>query len=105
MRIKVGRAARLLVRRNFTTRGMSKRVAALRYVPPVVTSVVDNHSVDPVLLGNIIRDMMACEALSFTGQLVILVLSVYAKSVSRNLSITCEKDICEVEWKDAPDTD
>ena len=101
--MRVCRATRHLAKRNFTLRGLSKRVAALHYFPSVVTTSINNHSVDPVILEHLIRDMVACESLSFAGQVAIILLNGYLKNVQRNIRITCDEDICEVIYDDNPD--
>ena len=94
--MRVKRAARLLVKKNFTG-SPSKRVAAIRYVPPVVTSSLNNHSLDPMIIENLLRDIVTCEAVSFTFQLAVILISLHAKSVQRDLSIACDSGICEDE--------
>ena len=91
--MKLVRVTRHLGRRNFSARGVSRRVAALRYVPSVLTTSMNNHGVDPVMVAHMVRDMCACEALSFAGQVAIVTLSLSTKSVSGNLSISDQTGI------------
>lgn len=94
--MRVKRVAKILVKKNFA-RTSSRRVAAIHYVPPVVTASLNNHSIDPVILENLLRDIVTCEAMSFTCQMAIILLSIYTKSVQRNLNIAFDKGICEDE--------
>lgn len=94
--MRVRRVARLLVKKNFTS-SSSKRVAAIRYVPPFVTSSLNNHSIDPMIIGSLLRDIATCEAVSFAFQLAAILISLHTKSVQRNLSIACDSGICEDE--------
>ena len=98
--MRVCRATRHLARRNFTTRGLSRRVAVLHYVPSVVTTALNNHSIDPVVVEHLVRDLIACEALSFAGQVAIILLNAHIKSVQKGSSIRCDSDICEVTYDD-----
>jgi hypothetical protein len=102
--MRVCRATRLLAKKNFAGSGFSRRVAALHYVPSLVTTSVNNHSIDPVVVENMVRDVVACEALSFTGQVAIILLSLHAKSVQRDLSITCDDGICEATFPSDDDS-
>jgi len=91
--MKLLRVTRHLGKRNFSARGFSRRVAALHYIPPVITTTVNNHNIDPVVMAHMVRDMCACEAMSFAGQVAIITLSLNVKNVQRGLRTTDGEDI------------
>jgi len=72
----------------------SRRIAAVNYVPPVVTTSLNNHSIDLAILENLLRDIVTCEAVSFACQVAIILISLHAKSVQRNLGIACDSGTC-----------
>ena len=98
--MRVCRAARLLVRKNFNTKGLSRRVVALHYVPSMVMTSLTDHKVDPSVIEHMVRDAAACEAISFVGQVAIILLNTCVKSVSKDLRIRCDNGICEVSTID-----
>ena len=101
MKVKISRAARHLVARNFSARGFSRRVAALHYIPTVVMSSIDHHSVAPGIIEHVAVDLAACEALSFTGQMAIILLAPHLKNVGKASSVLRDRDIHEVTHDDS----
>ena len=83
--MRVVRVTRHLTQRNFSRRGVTRRLTALHYVPTVVTTTINNHNIDPVLVGNMARDLCACEAMSFAGQVAIVMVALQMKNVRRGL--------------------
>ena len=83
--MRVVRVTRHLTQRNFSKRGVTRRLTALHYVPTVICSAVSQHNLTPHTFEHLALDMCACEAMSFAGQMAIVLTALHTKNVRRGL--------------------
>ena len=91
--MRVVRVTRHLTQRNFSRRGVTRRLTALHYVPTVICSAVSHHNLTPDIFEHLAVDMCACEAMSFVGQVAIVMTALHTKNVQRGLRYTDGEDI------------